>query len=126
MKTLLIAAAAVALALPASALARPHPDYQGDRERYERDHRGDHHRGKGYDKRHPHGMPPGQAKTRWNRGDHVPRAYVTEPSHHIREPAQYRLRQPPPGYQWVRVNNDVYLAQTQTGLIADLVLGLFN
>ncbi|MDP1616482.1 RcnB family protein [Phenylobacterium sp.] len=124
MKTLVIAAAAIALAAPASALARPHPDYHGDR--YERDHRGDHHRGKHADKRHPHGMPPGQAKKRWSRGEHVPRAYVTERTYYITEPARYRLRQPPPGYQWVRVDNDVYLAQTQTGLIADVVLSLFN
>lgn len=126
MKTIMIAAAALAMALPASALARPHPDYHGDRDRYERDHRGDHHRGKDYGKRHPHGMPPGQAKKRWSRGEHVPRAYVTERSYYVLEPARYRLRQPPPGYQWVRVDNDVYLAQTQTGLIADVVLSLFN
>ena len=126
MKTILIAAAALALATPAAVQARPHPDYHGDRDRYERDHRGDHHRGRDYGKRHPHGMPPGQAKARWSRGDHVPRAYMTERSYYVREPARYRLRQPPPGYQWVRVDNDVYLAQTQTGLIADVVLSLFN
>ncbi|MDP2213612.1 RcnB family protein [Phenylobacterium sp.] len=114
MKTAIITAAvAMALALPATTVAQPWHD------------RGQPH-SKAAGKGHPHGMPPGQAKKRWSRGQHIPRAYVTEQTYYITEPARYRLRPPPAGYQWVRVDNDVYLAQTQTGLIAEVVLSLFD
>lgn len=112
MKSILITAAAVAvLALPTVTMADPG--------------HGRHH-DKGAGKAHPHGMPPGQAKKQWGRGDHIPRAYVTERTYYITEPARYRLSPPPVGYEWVRVGDDVYLAQTQTGLIADVVRSLFN
>ncbi|MDP1873991.1 RcnB family protein [Phenylobacterium sp.] len=108
---LITAAAVVALAMPMSALAQPGHD---------------HHRGKAAAKAHPHGMPPGQAKKHWNRGEHIPNAYVTDRSYYITEPARHRLSPSPAGYEWVRVGDDVYLAQTQTGLIAEVVRSLFN
>lgn len=124
MKTVLITAAlAVSLAAPPLASqARPHRDDHQDHHdvRSDRDHRGGPHRG------HPHGMPPGQAKKSWRQGQYIPRSYVVEPTYYVAEPERYRLRAPPPGYRWVRVEDDVYLAQTETGLIADIVRSLFE
>jgi len=76
----------------------------------------------------PYGMPPGQAKklNRYTVGQHLPRTYYREDDYYITNPGAYDLRVAPPGYQWVRVGNDVYLAQTRTGLIADIVAGLFH
>lgn len=112
MKSILItAAAALVLAVPTATIAQPAHG---------------HDRGKGVGKAHPHGMPPGQAKKQWQRGEHIPRAYVTERTYYITEPARHRLSPPPVGYEWVRVGDDVYLAQTQTGLIAEVVRSLFN
>lgn len=111
MKTALITTAlAFAIAAPGAAIAKPHP------------HGDDGWHGKG----HPHGMPPGQAKKQWSRGEYIPRGYVVERTYYIEDPARYRLRQPPPGYRWVRVDGDVYLAQTETGLIAEVIRSLIN
>lgn len=117
MKSILITAAAVmALAMPASGMAKPGHDHPKGKAAGKAHHHGG----------HPHGMPPSQAKKHWNRGEHIPRAYVTERTYYITDPGRYRLSPPPVGYEWVRVGNDVYLAQTQTGLIAEVVRSLFN
>jgi Ni/Co efflux regulator RcnB len=39
---------------------------------------------------------------------------------------RYNLPVPPAGYQWVREGNDVYLTQTRTGLIANVIADLLN
>ena len=60
----------------------------------------------------------------WNRGDRLPegfrsRAYVVDyRAHHLNRPAA--------GYQWVRVNNNVYLVQANNGFIAQIVWSMFN
>jgi len=111
MKTALITAAlTIAFAAPGAALAKPHH------------HDDDGWRGKG----HPHGMPPGQAKKQWSRGEHIPRSYVVERTYYIEDPGRYRLRPPPAGYRWVRVDGDVYLTQTETGLIAEVIRSLID
>jgi Ni/Co efflux regulator RcnB len=76
----------------------------------------------------PHGMPPGQAKKMglYNTGQHLPRTYYSNRTHYVTDYNRYNLRVAPPGYQWVRVGNDVYLAQTRTGLIADIVRSIFD
>jgi len=73
----------------------------------------------------PYGMPPGQAKKMWRRGEVLPAAYWSQPRYFI-EPRPYRLRVPPPGYRWVLVDGDAYLVRTRSGLIADLVVGLLR
>lgn len=70
---------------------------------------------------HPHGMPPGQAKKMWRSGERIPRAYYTERTYYIVDPARYQLRAPPPGYRWVLVEDDAYLVRRDTGLVADVV-----
>jgi len=76
----------------------------------------------------PHGMPPGQAKKmhRYYSGQHLPRGYYANRTYYVTEYSRYNLRPAPPGYQWVRVGNDVYLTQTRTGLIASVIAGLLN
>ena len=115
MKIIIIGAVAAAMvavsAAPATSLA-----HEG---------RGKHHHVK---KGHPHGGPPGQIKKmrRWSRGDHLPRAYYTSRTYYIYEPARYNLPPAPYGYRYVRVGDDVYLAQTQTGLIAQVITNLLR
>jgi Ni/Co efflux regulator RcnB len=77
---------------------------------------------------HPHGAPPGQVKKmrRYARGQYLPRTYYTSRTYYIVEPVRYHLRPAPYGYQWVRVGNDVYLTQTRTGLIAQVVVDLLG
>lgn len=114
MKALMLAAALTMAAAPA-ALAHPghaHPlkvlvDKKGK-------------------KGHPHGMPPGQAKKMYHRGEYLPRTYYTTRTYYIENPRVYRLRTPPPGYRWVRMGNDVYLVQTRTGLIAEAIASLLQ
>jgi Ni/Co efflux regulator RcnB len=76
----------------------------------------------------PHAMPPGQAKKMglYNTGQRLPRTYYSNRTYYVTDYDRYNLRAAPPGYQWVRVGDDVYLAQTRTGLIADIVRSIFD
>ena len=38
----------------------------------------------------------------------------------------YRLRPPPRGYHWVRVDNDVVLAAIASGIVVSAVYGIFH
>ena len=57
----------------------------------------------------------------WGRGDRLPPGYGAM----VPNPGQYRLRQPPPGYSWVRNGRDLYLMQNGTGLVLDAIPGGF-
>lgn len=64
-----------------------------------------------------------RANVVWDRGDRLPsiyrdRAYVID--YHA-----YRLRKPPRGYVWVRIDRNVYLVAQKNGLISQVVIGLF-
>jgi len=72
----------------------------------------------------PYGLPPGQAKKIWRRGQYLPAAYYTSRTYYVYQPTRYSLRPPPFGYRWVRVDGNYYLVQTRTGLISDLVTAL--
>lgn len=74
----------------------------------------------------PHGMPPGQAKKMWRKGQRMPVSYYTRHEYYVVEPARYHLRYPPPGYRWVLVDGDAYLVRTQSGLIADVIVNLLR
>jgi Ni/Co efflux regulator RcnB len=72
-------------------------------------------------------LPPGQAKKVFNQGERLPAAYYAQnPSYMLSNPAQYQLQPPPAGYRWVRVDNDVYLVRTDTGVITDIVRRIFR
>ena len=76
----------------------------------------------------PGGMPPGQYKKQfdYNVGARLPRNYYVNRNYYVTDYDRYNLRVAPPGYQWVRVGNDVYLAQTRTGLIAEVIADLLR
>ncbi len=69
-----------------------------------------------------YGLPPGQAKKMWRKGERIPNAYIV-PQYFIAEPRVYHLAPPPPGYRWVVVDGDAYLVQTTSGMIADVIAG---
>ena len=77
-------------------------------------------------KRHPHGMPPGQAKKLYGVGERMPTAYVNDRQYIIYEPARYRLRAPPAGYRWVLYGDDAYLVRTETGLVSEVIRALLG
>ena len=125
MKTAILLIAAISLTIPAAALADP---------------------GKGKGKgqhggrpamtsgawtppglaRKPHGMPPGQAKKIWGKGENLPQVYVTQPRYYVTQPSRYGLGPTPYGYRWVRVGDNYYLAQTQTGAINQIISALIR
>lgn len=72
----------------------------------------------------PHGMPPGQAKKMWARGEHLPRSYYTESRYYVTNPRAFMLPPAPYGSRWVRVGDAYYLTRTDTGVIMDLVSAL--
>lgn len=68
--------------------------------------------------------PPGYVYRQWNAGYTLPPAY--RHSRYVVDYRRYGLRAPPPGYQYTRVDNDVVLTAIATGLIASVIVGLFN
>jgi len=72
----------------------------------------------------PYGLPPGQAKKLWATGEQLPAPYVADERYRVHDLARYRLPPAPYGYRWVRVDDQFYLAQTRTGLIAQVVAAL--
>lgn len=68
----------------------------------------------------PYGYRPYQ----WYPGARLPVAYYS-PRYVIYDYPAYRLRPPPYGYHWVRVDNDVVLAAIATGVVLQVVNGIF-
>lgn len=120
MKTLLmIALTAGALGLPLAATAKDHGDKGHGNDK-------DKHAGgpPGLAKK-PHGMPPGQAKKHWGRGERLPPAYISQ-HYYIVQPTRYHLPPAPYGQRWVLVDDNAYLADTRTGLIANVIANLLS
>ena len=133
MKTILIAAAAASLTLAAPAFADPggHGQNKGHSKGHDRGHEryeATGHQGSwtppGLAKK-PGGMPPGQYKKMYNRGQRLPTTYISQ-RYYVANPDRYRLREAPAGYRWVQVNDQYYLAQTRTGLISEVVSALLR
>ena len=123
-----------------------HRDGRNDRrdhDRRDRDRRGYDHRdfdrhhfdrrhGRDYRHYHPrpryhsdrYYRPRGYTYRSWRRGDRLPSAYYA-PRYVVHDYHHYRLNQPPRGYHWVRVDNDVVLAAIAGGIVAEVVTGLF-
>ncbi|MFN3857485.1 MAG: RcnB family protein [Caulobacter sp.] len=68
--------------------------------------------------------PRGYQARRWTRGQALPASYPTR-AYYVDYRA-YRLAPPPRGYQYVRVGNDVVLTAIASGVIASVILGLFE
>jgi hypothetical protein len=66
---------------------------------------------------HGPGPGPGPGWHHWHRGDRFyGNRYVV---HHWQ---RYRLRPPPPGYQWVQYGNQFVLIGIASGIVADIIL----
>ena len=68
--------------------------------------------------------PRGYRPYAWHSGARLPRAYYA-PRYVVHDYGAYRLRTPPRGYHWVRVDHDVVLAAIATGVVLQVVDGLF-
>jgi len=69
----------------------------------------------------PYGMPPGQAKKVWGQGERLPNQYYTQSRYYVMNPSGANLAPAPYGSRWVRVGDNYYLAQTQTGVVSQMV-----
>lgn len=69
----------------------------------------------------PYGLPPGQAKKFWRRGEYMPRAYYLQSRYRIAQPYVYRLRPAPLGYAWIQNGGNAYLVRQSNGVVADVV-----
>lgn len=69
----------------------------------------------------PHGDHYGHV---WHRGERLWPAYYA-PAYVVRDYSAYRLRAPPYGCRWVRVDNNVVLAAVATGVVLDIVYNVF-
>lgn len=73
----------------------------------------------------PDQAPPGQAKKAYGRGERLPLTYL-QSRYYISEPSRYQLAPAPPGFRWVLVDEHAYLANAQTGMIAEVILNLLS
>ena len=73
--------------------------------------------GRQFDRR---GFP--QPHAEWRRGGRVPPEYRGG-NYVVNDWRNYRLQQPPRGYQWVGVGGDFVLAAIATGVIANIIAG---
>ena len=110
MKRILVAATALSLlAAGAPALA--------DHGRHDKHHAKAHQKAmKAQAKAHRKAMRE-EAKA-WRKGQRLPASYYDG---YIDDPNRYGLRQAPPGYRWVLVEDDAYLVQRENGLINDII-----
>lgn len=69
-------------------------------------------------------VPRGYAMQRWRVGTRMPPPFYA--SRYYVDPYAYELRSPPRGYRWVRVDRDVYLVSIASGVIADVLYGIFR
>jgi Ni/Co efflux regulator RcnB len=117
-------------------------DYRGYRDQdrrdgYRSDRNGRRYETSRYDRRHDrrryaqqryhassrYYYPRGYRAGNWNVGSRLPSGYYSRGNYV--DYRSYRLSSPPRGYQWVRVDNDVYLVSPGSGLIRDILYGLF-
>lgn len=100
-------------------------DWRHDRRDDRRDWRDDRRRYASYRYRSPYRYvyPRGYRHYNWSVGYYLPAPYYS--SHYYVDYGYYRLPPPPRGYRWIRVDNDVYLVAIGSGLIRDILYGLF-
>lgn len=58
-------------------------------------------------------------------GQRLPRNYYSNRTYYVR-PSMYQLPPAPYGYEYVRVGNAVYLTQTETGMISQVITNLLR
>lgn len=68
--------------------------------------------------------PRGYQARSWHRGDRLPSSYRSN-GYRV-DYRTYRLAPPPRGYAYHRVGNDVVLTAIASGVIASVLVGMFN
>lgn len=69
-------------------------------------------------------VPPGHAKKLWHRGEVLPRDYR---DYYIEDWRRYDgLYDAPSGHRWVRVDDEAYLIDVTSGLIAEVLVDALN
>lgn len=137
MKKILITAVALAVMASAGvASAAPHDARHGRQDVREarqdhRDNRKDDRKDNRYERRAAkhykagrYTPPRGYHARHWTRGQHLPAAYRGRG--YVVDHRRYGLRAPPRGYHYVRVGNDVALTAIASGIIASVIIDLFN
>ncbi len=105
-------------------------DYRDDRRDDRRESRAERRYDKHVQRAHRHyranayQRPAAYRYHQWNRGERLPASYRA--AHYRVDHRQYGLRAPPPGYYYTRVDNDVVLTAAASGLIASVIVGLFQ
>ena len=66
--------------------------------------------------------PPSRGARSYRQGEYLPPMYRGSV---VQNPGRYRLRAPPPGYDWVGVGPDIYLMQRNSGMVLDTIPGGF-
>jgi Ni/Co efflux regulator RcnB len=139
----LFAVTALALTLVGGVVTTAQADHR-DRDRYE--HRHDRHDDRNHDRRydrrdwdrnygfrHHDGRryvygsyvrPSGYHYRSWRYGDYLPRSYYSR-RYVVNDYYAYRLRPPPRGYHYVRVDHDVVLAAIASGIVVSAIYGIF-
>jgi len=98
-------------------------EHRGDWHRDHRDHDGDRYRDR-FDSG-DYWRPHGYYVHHWHRGERLPIDFRA-PVYVVPNVAVYHLRPPPPGYYWVRVDNNAVLAAVATGVVVDIAYNLFH
>ena len=121
MKRLLTSVLALSLLAGTAASAQPYGDRHDNDGRYEQNRHDDRRGNDRYEQgRHDNGNHYGQRKHSWARGERLPSSYYNDRGHYV-DYRVYHLRQPPRGYQWVRVDDNYALVALTTGLIASII-----
>jgi Ni/Co efflux regulator RcnB len=66
-------------------------------------------------------LPPGQAKKLWGVGQPLPPTVVYYP---LPQPLMLQLAPPPPGYDYVRIDDDIVLMRRDTRLVSEIITNL--
>lgn len=148
MKRTVMAAMVLSLFTGSIALADPPQDHRHDRDQRQEQWHDEHHdrdqRDRLYEEHHDrrderrgemrghihfgsgrYQRPRGYYAHHWRRGDRLPRAWRGA-AYVVPDWGYYRLRPPPAGYYWVRVNDNAVLAAVATGVIVDVAVDIFH
>lgn len=126
-------ALALSFGVPTMVYAQ-HRDNEREDEQHDRgrgppqreEHRGgppehEEHRGQYFAPRYE--PPRGYERHAWQRGEVLPPHHYAE-RYVVADYGHYGLREPPRGYRWVRVDNDMVLVAIASGVIADVLLNI--
>jgi len=111
MKRIVIALTALSFLAAPAAMAQSYPSHHGKPSHGQMHKGGPKYDARKYDDRRHQS---------WRKGNRLPPNYR---GHVVNNYSRYKLRQPPRGYHWVKVNNDYLLIGIATGIISSIVAG---